>query len=68
MYEFNLFIKSSKATMLNISGAPSHQFLHYLEVILDSNFLDKHTQHPFVKIRKKIILKKPVYNNYKKTD
>ena len=35
---------------------------------LDYGFLDKHTHHPFVKIWRKIFLKKQVYNNFKKTD
>ena len=35
---------------------------------LDYNFLDKHTHSGFVKISKKIFLKKQVYSNYKKID
>ena len=35
---------------------------------LDYNFLDKHTHRAFVKISKKIFLKKQVYSNYKKID
>ena len=35
MYEFNRFIKNSKATMFNFPGASSHQMLHYLDVHLE---------------------------------
>ena len=35
MYEFNRFIKNSKATMFNFPGASSHQRLHYLDVHLE---------------------------------
>ena len=33
-YEFNRFIKNSKATMFNFPGTSSHQMLHYLDVQL----------------------------------
>ena len=32
MYEFNRFIKNSKAKMFNFPGASSHQMLHYLDI------------------------------------
>ena len=35
MYEFNRFIKNSKAKMFNFPGASSHQMLHYLDVHLE---------------------------------
>ena len=35
MYEFNRFIKNSKATMFIFPGASSHQMLHYLDVHLE---------------------------------
>ena len=35
MYEFNRFIKNSKAKMFNFLGASSHQMLHYLDVHLE---------------------------------
>ena len=44
-----------------LNKATSNYFLYY-------NYSDKHTHHPFVKIWRKIFLKKQVYNNYKKTN
>ena len=35
MYEFNRFIKNSKAKMFSFPGASSHQMLHYLDVHLE---------------------------------
>ena len=35
MYEFNRFIKNSKAKMFNFPGVSSHQMLHYLDVHLE---------------------------------
>ena len=35
MYEFNRFIKNSKAKMFNFPGASSHQMLHYLDEHLE---------------------------------
>ena len=35
MYEFNRFIKNSKAKMFNFPDASSHQMLHYLDVHLE---------------------------------
>ena len=35
MYEFNRFIKNSKATMFNFPEASSQQMLHYLDVHLE---------------------------------
>ena len=35
MYEFNRFIKNSKAKMFTFPGASSHQMLHYLDVHLE---------------------------------
>ena len=35
MYEFNRFVKNSKAKMFSFPGASSHQMLHYLDVHLE---------------------------------
>ena len=35
MYEFNRFIKNSKAKMFSFRGASSHQMLNYLDVHLE---------------------------------
>ena len=35
IYEFNRFIKNSKAKIFNFPGASSHQILHYLDVHLE---------------------------------
>ena len=45
MYEFNRFIKNSKAKMFSFPSASSHQMLHYLDVHFEDRQINTVVMH-----------------------